>query len=116
MAAGRTDDQIRAYFAERLGEQYLLTPSSSGIGSLTWVLPVVALVVAFGGLGFAFASGAASWPRRRLTTRTAPWWRPLWPPRHETDQPVRDGRRAEIRRRTAAIGASGSRSARADGR
>ena len=58
VGAGRSDDQIRAYFAERLGEQYLLTPSSSGIGSLTWVLPVVALVVAFGGLGFAFAEVA----------------------------------------------------------
>ena len=63
VGAGRSDDQIRAYFAERLGEQYLLTPSSSGIGSLTWVLPVVALVVAFGGLGFAFAK----W-RRQLAT------------------------------------------------
>jgi cytochrome c-type biogenesis protein CcmH len=55
VAAGRTDDEVRAYFAQRLGERYLLTPSSSGIGSLAWVLPVVALVVAFGGLGYAFA-------------------------------------------------------------
>jgi len=64
VAAGRTDDQVRAYFAERLGEQYLLTPSASGIGSLAWVLPVVALVVAFGALGFAFAK----WRRQLATT------------------------------------------------
>lgn len=55
VATGRTDDQVRAYFAERLGEQYLLTPSAGGIGALAWVLPVVVLVLAFGGLGFAFA-------------------------------------------------------------
>jgi cytochrome c-type biogenesis protein CcmH/NrfF len=53
--AGQSDDQVRAYFAQRLGEQYLLTPASTGIGALTWVLPVVALVVAFGGLGLAFS-------------------------------------------------------------
>ena len=53
--AGRTDDQVRAFIAERIGEQYLLTPSAGGLGGLTWALPVVALVLGFGALGFAFA-------------------------------------------------------------
>ncbi len=53
--AGRTDDQVRAFIADRIGEQYLLTPSAGGLGGLTWALPVVALVLGFGALGFAFA-------------------------------------------------------------
>jgi cytochrome c-type biogenesis protein CcmH len=53
--AGRTDDQVRAFVAERIGEQYLLTPSAGGLGGLTWALPVVALVLGFGALGYAFA-------------------------------------------------------------
>jgi cytochrome c-type biogenesis protein CcmH len=55
VSAGRADDQVRGYFAERIGEQYILTPSASGIGALTWVLPVVVLVVAIAGLAYAFA-------------------------------------------------------------
>jgi cytochrome c-type biogenesis protein CcmH len=61
--AGRTDDQVRAFIAERIGGQYLLTPSAGGLGGLTWALPVVVLVVGFGALAFAFAK----W-RRELAT------------------------------------------------
>ena len=77
--AGRTDDQVRAFIAERIGEQYLLTPSAGGLGGLTWALPVVALVLGFGALGFAFATGDGSW-RWRPTTTTAPSSPPRWPP------------------------------------
>ena len=35
---------MRAFIADRVGEQYLLTPSASGVGALTWALPVVAVV------------------------------------------------------------------------
>ena len=50
---GQTDDEIREYFAGTYGEEILLTPRSSGLVGLVWVLPVAALVGAIGGLGFA---------------------------------------------------------------
>lgn len=52
--AGRSDDEIRAYFADVFGEQILLTPSGSGFVGLVWVLPVVALVLGAAGLAVAF--------------------------------------------------------------
>lgn len=51
---GQSDDQIRDYFASTYGEEILLTPPASGVGSLVWIVPVVALVVASGGLFLAF--------------------------------------------------------------
>lgn len=44
---GQTADQIRAYYAspDRYGPGVLLTPSSSGISSLVWIIPVIALVI-----------------------------------------------------------------------
>jgi cytochrome c-type biogenesis protein CcmH len=52
--AGESADEIRDYFASRYGAEILLTPPSEGLGSLVWVLPVVAFVVASAGLGYAF--------------------------------------------------------------
>jgi cytochrome c-type biogenesis protein CcmH len=46
VAAGQSDEEIRAYFAETQGEDILLTPPSSGLGAVVWVLPVVALAIA----------------------------------------------------------------------
>ena len=55
VAAGRTDGEIRAYINARFADQgLLLVPSNTGIDSLVWVLPVVALVLAAGGLAVAF--------------------------------------------------------------
>jgi cytochrome c-type biogenesis protein CcmH len=55
VAAGRTDDQIRAYINDRFKDQgLLLVPSKTGVDSLVWVLPVVALVLALFGLAVAF--------------------------------------------------------------
>ena len=51
---GQTDDQIRQYYADRYGDYILLTPKSTGVTSLVWILPVVALVLAFAGLMVAF--------------------------------------------------------------
>jgi cytochrome c-type biogenesis protein CcmH len=66
VAAGRTDDQIRAYVNSRFQDQgLLLVPPKTGIGSLVWVLPVVALVLAVGGLIVAFR-------RWRLAPDTVP--------------------------------------------
>jgi cytochrome c-type biogenesis protein CcmH len=55
VSAGRTDGEIRAYINDRFKDQgLLLVPSKTGIDSLVWVLPVVALVLAAGGLIVAF--------------------------------------------------------------
>lgn len=43
MAQGRTDDEILNFFAERYDQEILLTPPSSGVGALVWIVPVVAL-------------------------------------------------------------------------
>ena len=52
--AGDSDDEIRDYFASRYGAEILLTPPAEGVGSLVWILPVAAFVVATAGLGWAF--------------------------------------------------------------
>ncbi len=51
---GQSDDEIRAFFAQTLGDDILLRPPSSGVAGLVWVLPVVGLVVAGGGIALAF--------------------------------------------------------------
>jgi cytochrome c-type biogenesis protein CcmH len=53
--AGRSDDVIRARLADgAYGEDILLNPPRSGFAALVWVVPVVVVVVAFGGLALAF--------------------------------------------------------------
>ena len=71
LVAGQTDDQIRTDVSATFpGTQ--LTPPSSGIASLVWVLPVVAFGLAVGGLAAAFrrwhvaAAGEISDDDRRL--------------------------------------------------
>jgi len=54
VAAGESDDEIRAALADSYGDSILLTPPRSGAASLVWVLPVAGLVVALAGLGFTF--------------------------------------------------------------
>jgi cytochrome c-type biogenesis protein CcmH len=74
---GWTPDQIRTYLAspDRYGPQILLTPSGSGVSSLVWIIPVIALVVAFAVLFVVFrrwrstASLHASDKDRALVTR-----------------------------------------------
>lgn len=51
---GQSDDEIRDYFASTFGEELLLTPPRSGVGSLVWIIPVVVLVVGGAGLAVAF--------------------------------------------------------------
>jgi cytochrome c-type biogenesis protein CcmH len=50
---GASDDAIRDELVATWGESILLTPDSSGVGGLVWVLPVVALVLALAGVGYA---------------------------------------------------------------
>jgi cytochrome c-type biogenesis protein CcmH len=54
IAAGASDAEIRDELAAAYGERVLLTPGRSGVSSLVWTLPVVALVAAMAGLAFAF--------------------------------------------------------------
>ena len=52
--AGESDRQIRDSYVARYGQWILLRPETSGVGVLVWVLPVSALLLAVGGLAFAF--------------------------------------------------------------
>lgn len=51
---GRSDAFIRDQLVANFGEDIDYTPSASGITSLVWILPVVAVAVAGGGLVVAF--------------------------------------------------------------
>jgi cytochrome c-type biogenesis protein CcmH len=57
---GSSDDAIRDELVATWGESILLTPDSSGVGGLVWVLPVVALVLALTAVGYVF------WRWRRM--------------------------------------------------
>ncbi len=60
--AGDSPNQIRSYLAGQYGEEVLLTPTSSGISGLVWVLPVAGLVVVGAGLTAAFRRWQAAEP------------------------------------------------------
>ncbi len=51
---GESEEQIRDYLEGRFGEEILLTPSSSGVTGLVWIIPVVAVAIALAGLALAF--------------------------------------------------------------
>lgn len=51
---GQSDEEILAYIDSRFSESLRLTPPRTGVASLVWVVPVMALVVAGGGLALAF--------------------------------------------------------------
>ncbi|MBV8986283.1 MAG: cytochrome c-type biogenesis protein CcmH [Acidimicrobiia bacterium] len=53
--AGQSDGEIVGFMVSRYGSDILLKPEGSGVASLVWILPVVAVVVAVGALAFAFA-------------------------------------------------------------
>jgi cytochrome c-type biogenesis protein CcmH/NrfF len=44
LAAGRSPDQVRTWFAQRYGEEVLADPSGRGMGSLLWIVPGLALL------------------------------------------------------------------------
>jgi cytochrome c-type biogenesis protein CcmH len=63
--AGESDAAIKAYYVSRYGDWVLLDPKTSGVGAVVWLLPLTALLLALGGLAFAFRR----W--RRQPTRSA---------------------------------------------
>ena len=44
LAAGRTPDEVKAYFVEKYGEWILLRPKARGWNAMVYVLPLVALL------------------------------------------------------------------------
>jgi cytochrome c-type biogenesis protein CcmH len=64
LEAGQSEQEIRDYLVAQFGEEIVLTPSSSGVTGLVWVIPVVAVALAVTGLAFAFRR----WRRRPSVT------------------------------------------------
>ena len=62
--AGQTDDQILGSLVAAYGPGILEKPQASGVALVVWVVPVVGVVLAATGLGFAFAR----WRRRLPVT------------------------------------------------
>jgi cytochrome c-type biogenesis protein CcmH len=61
VADGESDDDIRSALAARFGDGILLTPPREGVAGLVWVLPVVAVAAAGGGLTLAFRRWRREW-------------------------------------------------------
>lgn len=59
--AGDSDAAIEDFLVSRYGPDILLRPPTSGVTSTVWIVPVVALSLALGGLGVFY------WRRRRPT-------------------------------------------------
>jgi cytochrome c-type biogenesis protein CcmH len=51
---GQNEEQVRQYLLATYGDEVLLTPPSTGVGSLVWILPVAGLLIALGALAFTF--------------------------------------------------------------
>jgi cytochrome c-type biogenesis protein CcmH len=47
VSAGKTDEEIRAYFVERYGEWVLLSPRAAGFNWLVWLGPAALIVAGF---------------------------------------------------------------------
>jgi cytochrome c-type biogenesis protein CcmH len=62
VADGQSDDEIRDAISATYGDELQLTPEATGFAGLVWILPVVALVLAFAGLSATFARWRRSSP------------------------------------------------------
>jgi len=63
LEAGRTPDEVEAFFVERYGEWVLLSPTREGLNLLPWLVPIAGVLL-----------GVASWAlvlRRRSPTGSA---------------------------------------------
>jgi cytochrome c-type biogenesis protein CcmH len=63
LAAGRTPDEVKAYFVDRYGEWILLAPPARGFNLLLYVLPFAGLAIGGGALFVA----ARRWQRHGST-------------------------------------------------
>jgi cytochrome c-type biogenesis protein CcmH len=57
---GQTDEQILGALADAYGDHLLLKPPATGVSSLVWILPVVVVIVACGGLVWVVARRTAT--------------------------------------------------------
>jgi len=64
IAEGDSDGEIRDYLAGQYGDDIILTPERGGWQGLVWILPVVAVLAAFVGIGLAFRT----WRRQKSPT------------------------------------------------
>ena len=64
-SAGMSDHAIEQRLVAQYGSSILLSPPDSGLSSLVWLLPLVAGLVAVGGLGVFFWRRSRSWRRLR---------------------------------------------------
>lgn len=62
LEAGRSDDQIRAYFVSKYGEWVLLEPRAAGFNLLVYLLPALVLLVGGGVIVFAVRRWTAAAP------------------------------------------------------
>ncbi len=62
VAAGESEDQVRAFLVSRYGRDIILTPEGTGIAALVWALPVVVLVCGAGAMVLAFRRRRAVGP------------------------------------------------------
>jgi cytochrome c-type biogenesis protein CcmH len=44
LSQGKSEQEIKAYFADRYGQRVLATPEARGLNTLVWVLPVVGVI------------------------------------------------------------------------
>jgi cytochrome c-type biogenesis protein CcmH len=51
---GKTDEEIRSFYAAKYGQGILLTPSASGVNALVWILPIVAFAIGIAALVIVF--------------------------------------------------------------
>ena len=54
VSQGQSDSEIRQGYANQYGDSVLLTPPGEGFGSVLWVVPIVAVIVAAAVLGVAW--------------------------------------------------------------
>lgn len=68
LRAGKSPEEIRAYFVSKYGQWILLSPTARGFGLLVWVLPGLGAVAGLGGAAFALRR----WARRGSRFAPAP--------------------------------------------
>jgi cytochrome c-type biogenesis protein CcmH/NrfF len=55
IADGQSDAEIRQSYVDKYDESILLSPQSSGLGMIVWILPVLVLALGATGISFALA-------------------------------------------------------------
>jgi|tagenome__1003787_1003787.scaffolds.fasta_scaffold19239104_1 cytochrome c-type biogenesis protein CcmH len=53
IAQGKNKQQIKAALVEQYGEEVLADPGTGGFNKTLWIVPIVLVLVAVGGIGFA---------------------------------------------------------------